>query len=172
MTDVAPAFDLRAAGAVGARRDAETLRPGSAMTAGLSLSWATDFNTSESDVMHLDFESLRDVLGEFDTIRDFFMDDFYQLTAYSTSESDWRGYQLHDAGVALAFRRSECADDSLEVSLSGLNPSATYLMSVDEHAPVRIFGAELAAGIPLTVSDRPAACFVRYATDSERRISA
>jgi alpha-galactosidase len=144
----------------------------SAMTSGLSVSWATDFNRPETGPMELDFDAFRDFLAEFDGVRDAFLGDFHPLTEYSTSEADWLGYQFHDPGtgdgIALAFRRSEAVDDSLEVRLAGLDPDATYRVLTDATPPRSARGSELAAGLTIVISERPAAALVRYITEPKK----
>ena len=62
----------------------------------------------------LSIDWLAKMLNEHRAIRTFYEGDFYPLTPYSHSESVWMAYQMHrpdiDAGLVVAFRRSESPD--------------------------------------------------------------
>jgi alpha-galactosidase len=143
----------------------------SAYTGGLSVSWATGFNEPETGVMDLDFEKFRDRLVEFETVRDYFLGDFYPLTPYTTSEAEWLAYQFHDpsrdAGVALAFRRQDCDSTSLTVRLSGLTPDSHYYVQIEHQPATEIPGSDLATGLTLHAREAPASVLVTYTRTAE-----
>lgn len=143
----------------------------SAFTSGLSVSWATEFNQPETGVMELDFEKLRSRLAEFECVRDYFLGDFYPLTPYTTSESEWLAYQFHDpsrnGGVALAFRRRDCESTTLTVQLCGLGPDTRYTVQVDGQRSMELSGSDLAAGLTLVAAETPAAVLVTYTSTTE-----
>lgn len=70
------------------------------------------------------------LLSRYLALRHFFVGAYYPLTGYSRSPRDWMAYQFHrkdlDAGVILVFRREQSPYQSLEVSLRGLDPKASY----------------------------------------------
>jgi alpha-galactosidase len=137
----------------------------SGMTQGLSLSWAMEFNKPETGPMELDFESLRRYLDEFNDVRRLFSGDFYPLTGFSTSATDWMAYQFDspDAGegLALFFRRDEAEDSVLTASLQGLALDQTYHVWLDGAAPVEQSGSDLRQ-LTVRIDERPGSVLVRY----------
>ena len=88
---------------------------------------------------------LAKMLSEHKAIRHFYQGDFYPLTPYSHSEADWMAYQMHrpdiDAGLVVAFRRSECPDEFARFKLNGLAPDGMVY-----HHELRRSGKDRCAG--------------------------
>ena len=95
----------------------------SATTSGLSSSWCNEFNEREYDPVGMNAEEVRSLLAECVSLRRYFLGDFYPLTGYTTSHRAWLAYQWHRPepgdGVAVAFRRPECQQETLNLPLRG-----------------------------------------------------
>lgn len=98
-----------------------------------------DFRAAETsgaacnfDVLNPDFpfEEAASMLGEMQRCRDCWEGDFYPLTAASTDETLWAGYQLDKGGrgVCFFFRRPECREERRVFRLRALNPEKLYLV--------------------------------------------
>ena len=135
---------------------------------GLSLSWATTFNRPETGPFPDEFEftTLRTLLQEHLTTRDYFMGDFYPLSPYSTSTAGWLAYQFdrpeHGDGLVLIFRRQDCTQSEFRVVLSGLDTGASYSIT-DETRTRYATGQELVVtGLDVSLPACPAALLLRY----------
>jgi alpha-galactosidase len=107
----------------------------------------------------------------------FWYGDFYPLTRGTTSADAWAAWQLHradlDAGVVLAFRRSESPFPGMQISLRGLKPEARYTVEFYDENRSRqqrtLTGRELAADFELRVPQKGSSLLVRYALPSSGR---
>jgi len=96
--------------------------------------------------------------------------DFYPLTPCQTGPGTLIAYQLHrsdlDAGMTLAFRRSECPYPILQTSLHNLNPKATYAVEFIDEARAKeerkITGKELMSEVELRLPKRGSSLLMRY----------
>ncbi len=111
---------------------------------------------------------LAKMLHEHKAIRAFYEGDFYPLTPYSHSEAAWMAYQMHrpdiDAGLVVAFRRSECPNESARFPLTGLAPDAWYTVSnFDVPGTTDVPGRELVEqGLRVEMIERPASVVLTY----------
>jgi alpha-galactosidase len=102
-------------------------------------------------------------IEQFKSVRDFYLGDFYPLTAYSTNTTDWLAYQFDRpdlaGGVVQAFRREASKTNFKSLQLSGLDPNATYVITnFDTPETITISGATLMSqGLPVTISTQPGA---------------
>ena len=108
-------------------------------------------------------------MAEFHDIRPYFLEDFYPLTGYGDTTSDeiWLAYQLNrksdGTGRILAFRRSDCKEDRIAVSLRGLDSSATYvLVNQDTMEEYEKTGKELSEGFELILPSAGSSLFFKY----------
>ena len=79
-----------------------------------------------------DYGALRQSVEELMSFAAPFLDgDYYPLTPYGAGNDIWTVFQFHkpeeSGGVLLAFRRPECADNTVEVRLRDLRKNALYL---------------------------------------------
>ena len=96
--------------------------------------------------------------------------DFYPLTPARTAPDEFVAYQFHradlDAGIVLAFRRTECRYKGLILGIYGIDPAATYdVESIDGDGKViktTVSGAELGDGLELRVDTPGSTRLVRY----------
>ncbi len=97
--------------------------------------------------------------------------DFYPLTPCTTTPEHWIAYQFHrpdlDAGLVLAFRRSQSPYPAIEAPLRGLTADRQYRVEiVDEagQAAVRMqSGGDLMAPWELRLPGKGSSLLIRYA---------
>ena len=115
-------------------------------------------------------ELAKGLVEEFKEAREFFYGDYYPLSPYSTSDDAWIAYQFHRddlrGGLALIFRRQNCALRDFFISFKGLKPSAKYelLISDDKLEKKRrvLSGKRLMEGITLTIEQAPGSLLIFY----------
>lgn len=124
-------------------------------------------------------EQVRQAIAELKQLRPLFQGDIYPLMALTTSQSDWYAYQLDrpdlKRGCALVFRRPEAAEDSREVKLRGIDPAATYLVSIsgetyDRPPATETSGRQLTA-LRVQIDSKPGSALVRYERTSQQPAS-
>jgi alpha-galactosidase len=133
---------------------------------------ATGGAIAQWDYMNKDFpvELGQQTTAEAKQNRKYWYGDFYQLTSCGLKPDEFVAYQFHradlNAGLVLAFRRSECAYRGLVLGLKGLNPDATYTVEfVDdarETTTKTMSGSELAGDLVLRIPKQPGSLVVRY----------
>jgi hypothetical protein len=112
----------------------------------------------------------RAALAEVKENQKFWYGDFYPLTRASISNDTLAAWQLHradlDAGIVLAFRRSECPYPVLQTGLRGLTPVRRYLVEFSDENRQRthrtMTGRELVSDFELRLPQRGASLVVRY----------
>ncbi|QGQ94285.1 hypothetical protein EHS13_04875 [Paenibacillus psychroresistens] len=118
--------------------------------------------------MELDYNAIRQNVEERQEIARFYDKDFYPLTPYSLKESLWMAWQFDspdtDDGIVMAFRRSDCEDETLHVTLKGLDPNAHYYLFISKDSPeTRHSGKDLLkTGLILESQMLPDSILVRY----------
>ena len=113
------------------------------------------------------WDTARKLIEEYKRIRHLFYGDFYPLTPYSISHDTWLAYQFHKEdsgqGMALAFRRPECSQQSASLKLWGLEMDANYEVNFeDQNTKVVLSGREMAEGIDVTIESQPGSLLVTY----------
>jgi alpha-galactosidase len=102
--------------------------------------------------------------------------DFYPLTPASVAADQWIAYQFHradvNAGIVLAFRRSEAPSSYLPVKLGGVDPAVDYVVEFinesRQKAEEIISGHELATKLALLVPYKRSSLLVRYRLAQEQ----
>jgi alpha-galactosidase len=100
--------------------------------------------------------------------------DFYPLTRCATGAEAWMAYQFHradlNAGIVLAFRRSECPYPVMQLGLHALAPAAKYSLELidDSRAKLRrtALGRELMTDWELRLPKKGTSLLLRYQPDS------
>src|SRR5262249_18408075 len=119
-------------------------------------------------VADLDYAALRSLFGEWRRMSRFYSGDYYPLTPYSQSETDWIAWQVDRPrkrdGVVQAFRRATCPDATMRLRLRGLNPNARYtLREIGGRRLGSMSGRRLMAkGMPVTIQEQPGATVILY----------
>jgi alpha-galactosidase len=109
----------------------------------------------------------RDMVNFYKSIRPYYLGDFYPLTPYSVSTSDWMAYQFDrpdlGGGVVHAFRRDD-GRHSMALSLMALDPAASYaVINPDAGSTNYLSGAELMNnGLKISIDARPGAALFLY----------
>ena len=109
-------------------------------------------------------------LAEIKANQKYWYGDFYPLTRASVGEDGLAAWQLHradlNAGVVLAFRRSECPYPVLQTGLRGLKPGVRYALEyIDEDRRKEqrsMTGQELMTDFELRLPKRQTSLLVRY----------
>lgn len=115
----------------------------------------------------LDYEVLREKLTAWREWAPLMLGDFYPLTRYDLGEDVWMAWQFDrpdlKRGMVQAFRRPESPFETARFSLHALESSARYRISGVDAEPVEANGTELMnEGLPVTLTDRPAARIIFY----------
>jgi alpha-galactosidase len=116
------------------------------------------------------FPAARAALAEVKENQKYWYGDFYPLTPCTLGSSALIAWQLHrsdlNAGIALAFRHSECPYPVLQAGLHGLNPQASYVVDILEEARPRqqrmLTGRQLMNNFEMRMSKRGTSLLVRY----------
>ena len=119
-------------------------------------------------VQEIDYDALRRLFGQWRNTSQYYCGDYYPLTPYSRENNVWIAWQFHrpdlGQGTVQAFRRADCPDSSVRLTLRGLEPDAHYEFThLDEPGVKVITGDELMKnGLTISVDDQPAAAIFTY----------
>lgn len=132
----------------------------SAMNAGVCL--CPTYSWSDTDL-----EQISNLIGQFKRVRPFFYGDYYPLTAHTTRDDLWIGYQFHredmKSGMFVVFRRPESPYLSMRLKLRGIIPSEHYEITYEDTGIKQVLAGEtLCAGIDITINDAPSSLLVTY----------
>jgi alpha-galactosidase len=117
---------------------------------------------------NVDVDLLRKLLNEYVSVRHYLLGDFYPLLPYSLDPTAWSGWQFDrpdlGEGMVQVFRRPNCRDNSVVVTLHGLDADATYtLRNLDLPGGKATTGRELLSrGIRVPINDRPGSAVITY----------
>jgi len=95
--------------------------------------------------------------NEFNQIREYYYDDYYQLTEYTTNSNRWNAWEFYDKAKASGFAQFYCTEKSTSLTktfkLKGLDASKTYKVTdFDGLVSVTAAGKQLMeTGIKITV---------------------
>jgi alpha-galactosidase len=98
-----------------------------------------------------------------------FISDYYPLTPYSQSPTDWIAWQFNRPekgdGLIEAFRHDQVDKDTNQFKLRGLLPDATYTVTnIDDSKTQKLTGRQLMDdGVAINVPTKPGAAFYTYA---------
>jgi len=108
-------------------------------------------------------------MAEFNSIRHYFLEDFYPLTGYGdiTRDDIWMAYQLDKpsdgTGRIVAFRRDQCKEDRIVVKLRGLDPDKVYVLeSQDTFERTEKTGEDLGKGLELRLDNPRSSLYYKY----------
>jgi len=94
--------------------------------------------------------------------------DFFPLTPYNISQTQWLAWQFNrprvGEGFVQAFRRQDCIYNSAQVELRGLEPQAAYLLkNYDVEGQKKMTGKDLMEkGLTIEISKKPGAATIQY----------
>ena len=102
----------------------------------------------------------------YEKTRPYFLGDFYPLFPHENTETAWYGYQFHradlDAGMAMVFRRKDCAEARMHIRINGLNPALRYELTSEDVPEAQIMTGEQLAACPVNVPSAPSAAILYY----------
>jgi alpha-galactosidase len=115
----------------------------------------------------LDYALLKNMIAEFHKVEPYLLSDFYPLTPFSLGKTDWMAWQFDEpakGGAVQAFRRDECAEETLTLKLQGLDSKAQYeVENLDDGSIKKMSGKELMeTGLTVIVKDKPGAALFVY----------
>jgi alpha-galactosidase len=135
------------------------LGPGIVLTMG-------DFEKDTSK--HFSVDWLRTMLDQLNTVRPYFLGDFYPLLSFSIAEDAWAAWQYDrpdlGEGMILVLRRAQSPFAAITAPLHGLVPDAQYeLRDLDTGETSTVPGAELMQkGCTITIQQNPGSKLVVY----------
>jgi alpha-galactosidase len=115
----------------------------------------------------LDYGLLKKMIAEFHKVEPYLLADFYPLTPHSLAANAWMAWQYDEpgqGGAVQAFRRAECAEESLTLKLQGLDPNAKYAVeNLDGGDIHKLTGKELMeTGLTVVLKEKPSAALFVY----------
>ncbi|MBR2969021.1 MAG: hypothetical protein IKC36_04180, partial [Clostridia bacterium] len=125
------------------------------------------YTLSESDgveVLEQNVEFIKKYADEYVSIRDYFCEDFYQLTEVSDKKDVWCATQFNrpsaNDGIVQVFRREKSPCESARFVLRGIDVSKTYLIEDLDGDKALIKGEVLAkTGLEVRLERRSAKIF-------------
>jgi len=143
------------------KTDSYTFRSGLGGTA--VMNWEVTGKNSEP------IPAIQKRIEDYKKLRPYFYADYYPLTEgrNDTRDNVWLAYQLNRPeqkdGIVLAFRRSDCGNESIRVKLRGLDEKATYeLFYEDYELRTKNTGKELMDGFEMAIPQKPASLLIGY----------
>jgi len=127
---------------------------------------------SEVDVRQkgYDYETLRRLWSGWRQLGPYFYGDYYPLTPFSRKTDVWMAWQFHrkdhEDGFIAVFRRPEAKEESKSLKLNGLDPKATYRLTVVEGPALQTkeFSGEqlMSMGLPVELKARTECTVIKY----------
>jgi alpha-galactosidase len=122
------------------------------------------------DVMNpdLDFEAAKRAVAEAKHLTHYWPGDFYPLTAPTLDEDGFAAYQVADGdrGFAMIFRREQCEADTFMVTLSAIDRTAEYAVTLTDEqyrkTETIVSGAALADGYAVILPDAHTSAVLEY----------
>ena len=105
-------------------------------------------------------------IAEIKDLREFWLGDYYPLTAINTDDSHWMGWQFNRSdlgqGFAMVFRRPKVSGTSFVAQLHGLQPDAIYeVRLVDEGKTMTLTGKNLES-YQINLPQAPSCVLLKY----------
>ena len=119
-------------------------------------------------VREIDYDALRRLVGQWRTVSRYYCGDYYPLTPYSREDNVWIAWQFHrpdlGEGMVQAFRRADCPDSSVRLTLGGLESGIRYeFTNLDVPGVKAMTGDELMKdGLTISTEDQPGAAVFTY----------
>ena len=116
----------------------------------------------------LDYDMIRRVLSQWRLYAECYYGDYYPLTAYSLDPSLWIAWQFdlpeQGKGMVQAFRRDKSAYETARFRLTGLEPSAHYVITnLDSGKTQTLAGRELMEkGLSVAIQEQPGDIVITY----------
>jgi len=132
------------------------------ISASMVINW--DINSREHSQ-----PELQKYISLFKQLRPYYYGDYYPLTFTDqmTSDNVWLAYQQNRPengdGIIMAFRRKNCANESVTVKLRGIDPKINYeLTDEDTQRKTVVSGEKLINGYELKQKNKPGSVLIWY----------
>jgi alpha-galactosidase len=131
---------------------------------GMGSTFSSAFNHNDPSI----WTTAIQLMKQYNEVRWIYKGDFYPLTPYSLSESNWMAWQFHrddvNQGLVQAFRRSSSTTTGMTFKLQGLTPTATYsLKNYDSTTTTTALGSTLMnTGLYIPISSQPGSALIKY----------
>lgn len=115
-----------------------------------------------------DFEVTRKAVSDYNKIRDYFYEDFYELEKAYCEDTNWAAYQYdrpnHSDGIIMAFRRRNSSCKHMDLPIKGILRNKTYeFYDIDTEDKVCISGSNLIEnGFPLDILEKYSSKIIMY----------
>lgn len=116
----------------------------------------------------IDYAALRKLIEQWRSINQLYYGDYYPLTPHSTAKDVWIAWQFDSPetgeGMIQAFRRDDCASESITLKLHGLNGKTIYTVTdLGTGKSESISGGKLMNdGLTVTSIEKPGAVIIKY----------
>ena len=137
----------------------------SAMTAGNILAHSNTkgrLSTADPDTA----DAVRRTAAIYKKLRPYMLGDFYPLFPHSASEESWYGYQFHrtdmQAGMAVVFRRTKCAETTMPVKLNDVDPTAKYEITYEDTTDKAVVSAAGMSLCQVKIESAPGSAILYY----------
>ena len=113
--------------------------------------------TANASTSAAGWDLMKQCYNEYNQIREYYYDDYYQLTDYTINANRWNGWEFFDKQSSSGFAQFYCTEKSTELTktfkLKGLDASKTYkITDFDGLVSVTATGKDLMdKGITITV---------------------
>lgn len=106
------------------------------------------------------YQWLRERLSEYHRTKEYFAGDFYPLFDQTDSMKYWAAYQFYrpdlNAGIILAFRKSNSSIEKVSLELRGLDALSSYEVEDADSQAVETFAGRdlMQTGLPIEIKDK------------------
>ncbi len=118
---------------------------------------------------YIPVNALAKEIAELKALRPFWLGDYYPLTPINANEAAWCGWQFNrrdlNAGFAMFFRRPKSSEAHYDASLRGLDPAASYEVTItdgDAGAIKHVMTGHDLAHFQAKINNAPGSLLVRY----------
>lgn len=114
------------------------------------------------------YGSAAEALAEWRDTNMYFWGDYYPLTEWSNSNTDWIGWEFYDdekrGGIIQFYRRDDSDEDMKTVVLRGLDANTTYVIHDYDGDPISLAtGRELCeTGLAVVIPEKRSSALIRF----------
>lgn len=122
----------------------------------------------EFDISALDYQTIREYIAEYKSVRDYFRYNYYPIFGQPTDNYSWAGWQYHKAdtseGIIMAFRRPQSRSDTALVFPKGFNEAEIYVFEDADTHETRVCGGSelLEEGFRISLPSPRSSKLIRY----------
>lgn len=113
-----------------------------------------------------DKEAAKKMIKEAKDLRPYWQGDYYPLMGINTDEAQWCAWQFDrpdmGAGFAMYFRRPKCGYIAVEAGLRGLDPKASYEVTLPDTGVKKTMKGKDLAKMPIMIRKAPSSVLLKY----------